>query len=178
MAMQTDVLSSHLNTSGFSYIGRTRLRAMTAVGTATAGTINIWDTTTAPVTGGTYTRSGTTVTVTSTSHGLTSGQQVGITFAAGTGGTATNGNYTITVTGANTFTLTDINSGTITGSGGCTYVAAQTYGNSPWVVSFDTAAVTAGANVLELLFPGEGMLCHVGIYCQLSNMTGVTLFYG
>ena len=41
MAMQTDVLSSHLNTSGFSYIGRTRLRAMTAVGTATAGTINI-----------------------------------------------------------------------------------------------------------------------------------------
>jgi len=176
--MQTDVLTSHLNTSGFSYIGRTRLRGMVAVGTATAGTINIFDTTTAPVTGSTYTRSGTTVTVTATSHGLATGQQVGITFAAGTGGTATNGNYIITVTGANTFTLTDINSGTITGTGGCTYAVGDTSKNSPWVASFDTAAVTSGANVLELLFPGEGCLCHVGIYAQLSNMTGVTLFYG
>lgn len=176
--MQTDVLTSHLNASGFSYVGRTRIRGIVAVGTATAGTVNIWDTTTAPVTGGTYGRSGTTVTVSSTSHGLTSGQQVGITFAAGTGGTATNGNYTITVVNANSFTITDINSGTITGSAGCTYAVAQSYGNSPWVASFDTAAVTAGANVLQLQFPGEGCLCHVGIYCQLSNMTGTTIFYG
>ena len=130
--MQTDVSSSHLNTSGFSNIGRTRLRAAVAVGTATAGT----------------------------------------------GGTATNGNYVITKTGADTFTLTDINTGTITGTGGCTYVPAQSFGNSPWVTSFDTAAVTAGANVLQLLFPGEGVLCHVGTYCQLSNMTGITIFYG
>jgi hypothetical protein len=64
-----------------------------------------------------------------------------------------NGNYIITVTNANTFTITDINSGTITGSAGCTYVAAQVYNNSPWVTSFDTAAVTSGANVLQLLFP-------------------------
>ena len=176
--MQTDVSSSHLNASGFSFSGRTRIRAIAAVGTATAGTVNIWDTTTTPVTGGTYTRSGYTVTVTSTAHGLSTGQQVGITFAAGTGGTATNGNYVITKTGADTFTLTDINTGTITGTGGCTYVPATSFGNSPWVTSFDTAAVTGGANVLQLLFPGEGVLCHVGTYCQLSNMTGITIFYG
>jgi hypothetical protein len=151
---------------------------MIAVGTATAGTINVWDTTVAPTTGATYTRSGYTVTVTLTAHGLVTGQQIGITFAAGTGGTATNGNYVITKLTADTFTITDINTGTITGTGGCTFVVAATYGNSPWVASFDTAAVTAGANVLQLTFPGEGMLCHVGLYCQLSNMTGVTVFYG
>ena len=176
--MQTDVLSSHLNASGQSYVGRTRFKGIVAVGTATAGTINVWDSTTAPVTTGTYGRSGYTVTVASTAHGLSTGQEVGITFSAGTGGTATNGNYIITVTGVNTFTVTDINSGTITGSGGCTYAVGDTSKNSPWVASFDTAAVTSGANVLELLFPGEGILCHVGIYVQLSNMTGVTIFYG
>jgi hypothetical protein len=176
--MQTDVLTSHLNANGYCYVGRTRLRGMIAVGTATAGTINIWDTTVDPITGGTYIRSGYTITVTLAAHGLTTGQQIGITFGAGTGGTATNGNYIVTVTNSSTFTITDINTGTITGTGGCTFVVAQKYGNSPWVASFDTAAVTAGANVLQLTFPGEGILCHVGLYCQLANMTGVTVFYG
>lgn len=176
--MQTDVLSGHLNVSGFSSLGRTRVRAIVAVGTATAGTVNLWNTTTAPITGGTYTRSGTTVTVTKTAHGLITGQVVGITFAAGTGGTATNGNYSITVTGADTFTLTELNSGTITGTGGCTYVATSTVGIRPWLTSFDTAAVTSGANVLQVLFPGEGVLSTDGVYVQMSNMTGVTVFYG
>ena len=88
MTMQTDVSSTHLNASGYCFIGRTRIRAMVLVGTATAGTVNVWDTTTDPVTGSTYGRSGYTVTVSSTAHGLTTGQQVGITFATGTGGTA------------------------------------------------------------------------------------------
>lgn len=176
--MQTDVLSSHLNASGLSYAGRTRFRGMIAVGTATAGTINIWDSTTAPVTTGTYGRVGTLVTVTQTAHGLSTGQQVGITFGAGTGGTATNGNYIVTVLTSSTFTITDINSGSITAGAACSYVAASSVGVSPWVVSFDTAAVTAGANVLQLTFPGEGLLCHVGIYMQMANMTGVTAFYG
>ena len=178
MAMQTDVLASHLNASGFSYIGRTRVKGIIAVGSATAGTVNIWDTTSAPVTGSTYGRSGTTVTVSSTAHGLVSGQQVGITFANGTGGTATNGNYIITVTNDNAFTITDINSGTITGTPACTYAVSDVSKNSPWIFSLDTAAVTAGAQNTFLPFPGEGILCHTGIYCQLSNMTGITLFYG
>ena len=176
--MQTDVSSSHANSSGFAFTGRTRVKGIVITGSATAGTVNIWDTTTAPVTGGTYARSGTTVTVTSTAHGLSPGQQVGITIGNGTGGTATNGNYVITKTGADTFTITDINSGSITGSPAATYVPAQTFGNSPWVTSFDTAAVTNGANVLQLTFPGEGCLCHVGIYLTVSNVTGVTIFYG
>lgn len=176
--MQTDVLSAHLNASGQSYVGRTRVRGIVAVGSATAGTVNIWDVTTAPVTGSTYGRSGYTVTVAATAHGLSTGQEVGITFAAGTGGAATNGNYIITVVDANSFTITDINTGSITGTPACTYAVSDAAKDSPWVASFDTAAVTAGANVLPITFPGEGIVCHVGVYLQLSNMTGVTIFYG
>lgn len=65
---------------------------------------------------GTYGRSGTTVTITLTSHGMTTGQVANMTFAAGTGGTATAGSYAVTVVNANTFTITDTASGTITGS--------------------------------------------------------------
>ena len=47
--MQTDVKSGHLNNSGFVVLGRNRLKAVSMVGTATAGTLDIFDTTTAPV---------------------------------------------------------------------------------------------------------------------------------
>ena len=68
-------------------------------------------------------RSSTTVTVASTAHGLTTGQIVGITFAAGTGGTATDNIYVVTVSDANTFTVTDSASGSITGSPAVTMYA-------------------------------------------------------
>mgnify|MGYP003335379155 CR=1 FL=1 len=112
---------------------------------------------------------------------ISSGTWHGTTIAVGyggTGGTATAGNYTITVSDANTFTITDINSGSVTAGAACQYVVADAAKDSPYLTTFDTAAVTAGANVLELSFPGEGIVCHVGIYLQLSNMTGVTIFYG
>ena len=47
--MQTDVKAGHLNNSGFVVLGRNRLKAVSMVGTATAGTLDIFDTTTAPV---------------------------------------------------------------------------------------------------------------------------------
>jgi len=169
--MQTDVKSAHVNVSSFA-VGpqRTRFRGFFCIPTATAGTVNIWDTTTAPVTTGTYTRSGTTITVSLTAHGLVTGQNVGLAFGAGTGGTATNGNYTVTVSDANTFTVTDINSGTITGTGS----AAMSTGK--WLTSFDTSASLAA--VISVQVPGEGMLVYNQIYAQLSNVTGITIFYG
>ena len=176
--MQTDVISGHLNGSGQVLLGRTRLRGIVIVGTATAGTINVWDSTTAPVTSGTYARTGNTITVTSSSHGLITGQQVGITFGVGTGGTGTNGNYFISVTTSSTFTITDINTGSITAGAACSYVASDKSNHGPWVTSFDTAAVTSGANVMQLTLPGEGILCHNGIYIQATNTTGITAFYG
>ena len=174
--MQTDVSSVHLNQSGACYSDRTRLKGIVLVGTASAGTLNLWDSTTAPI-AATYARSGYTVTVTKSAHGLTTGQQVGITFSVATT-SATNGNYIITVVDANTFTLVDINTGTIAASTVCNYVVSDSSRNSPWLTSLDTAAVTGGGMVVYYNPPGEGLLCHVGIYATFSNMTGLTVFYG
>ena len=65
---------------------------------------------------GTYARSGTTVTVTDTAHGLVNDDKVTINF---TSGTATDGEYTVANAAANTFEVTDSASGTT--SGNCTY---------------------------------------------------------
>jgi hypothetical protein len=62
---------------------------------------------------GTYTRSGNTITVSITSHGLSTGQTVYLDFT--TGG-ATDGVYVVTVVNANSYTVIDTASGTITTS--------------------------------------------------------------
>jgi hypothetical protein len=62
---------------------------------------------------GTYSRSGTTVTVTITAHGLTTATNYRVDITSGTG---TDGTYTITVVDANTFTYTDSVSGTTSGN--------------------------------------------------------------
>jgi hypothetical protein len=132
MGMQTDVKSGHLNNSGFVVLGRNRLKAVSMVGTATAGTLDIFDTTTAPVSA-TYERAATLITVTKSAHGLVTGDVVGLAFATASGSSGTNGNYVITRLTANTFTVTDINSGTIAGGTVAAYA-------SLWVASYDTGA--------------------------------------
>jgi len=87
MGFTTDVKQAHLNGSGFLVTGRTRVKGISYVGSATAGHVALFDTLTAPVTTATYGRSGTTVTITQAAHGLTTGDVIGIDFAAGTGGT-------------------------------------------------------------------------------------------
>lgn len=62
---------------------------------------------------GTYSRTGTLVTVTITAHGMTTGQVVNLDF---TTGTATDGTYTVTVTGVDTFTVNDTVSGATSGN--------------------------------------------------------------
>lgn len=62
---------------------------------------------------GTYSRTGTLVTVTMTAHGMTTGQRVNLDF---TTGTATDGNYVVTVTGVDTFTVNDTASGATSGN--------------------------------------------------------------
>jgi len=166
---QTNVQQAHLNASGFMVLGRNRVRGISFTGSATAGYVTLFDTTVAPVTTATYGRSGTTITVSSTAHGLVTGQIIGIDFAAGTGGTATNGNYPVTVTNANTFTITDINSGSITAG------AAMVYANR-WLMTYDVAAGDYFNNAP--IIPEDGVLAVNGIYAQISNLAGVNIYYG
>jgi len=169
--MATDVKQAHINQSGFLVLGRNRVRALSFVGTATAGTLAIFDTATAPVTTGvTYGRAGTTVTVTKTAHGLTTGDVVGIHFDAFP--SATDGNYVITVTGANTFTLTDINTGTITGSPAAVYVS----GGGSWLLTYESSATDIFNNSPDI--PESGVLAIKGVYAYMDNIAVANIFYG
>jgi hypothetical protein len=166
---QTPVKQAHLNGSGFLVLGRNRVKGISFTGSASAGFVALFDTTTAPVTTATYGRSGTTVTVTQASHGLTTGNVIGIDFAAGTGGTATNGNYAVTVTNSSTFTVTDINSGTISASPAMVY-------SSRWLMSYDVAASDTYNN--SPFIPDDGVLAVNGIYAYMSNVVACNIFYG
>jgi len=166
---QTPVKQAHLNASGFMVLGRNRVKAISFTGSATAGYVSLFDTAVAPVTTATYGRSGTTITVTLTAHGLTTGQFIGVDFAAGTGGTATNGNYAVTVTSSSTFTLTDINSGNITAG------AAMVFANR-WLMTYDVAANDAYNN--SPFIPDDGVIAVDGIYAQISNVVACNIYYG
>ena len=166
---QTPVKQAHINTSGFMVLGRNRVKAISFTGSATAGYVTLFDTTVAPVTTATYGRSGTTVTVTQSAHGLVTGQVIGIDFAAGTGGTATNGNYAVTVTNSSTFTVTDINSGSITAG------ASMVYANR-WLMTYDVAANDSYNN--SPFIPDDGVIAADGIYAQMSNVVACNIYYG
>jgi hypothetical protein len=166
-SIQYDVKSAHLNTSGQLVTGRSRLKGLIGIGSATAGTVNFWDTTTAPV-AVTYGRSGNTITVTLAAHGLTTGDVVGLTFGLGTTGYGTNNNYVVTVLTSSTYTVTDLNSGSITAG------AAASQGTR-WMMSYDTSAST---DTITMPIPGDGIVARNGIYAQMTNQSDLTIFYG
>ena len=171
--MATNVKQAHINASGFLVMGRNRIRGLSFVGTATAGELVMFDTTSAPVTSSvTYGRSGTTVTVSKTAHGLITGDVVGIHFADGTGGTATDGNYSITRIDANSFSLTDINTGTITGSPAAIYVS----GNNRWLLTYEVSATDIFNNAPDI--PDQGVLAVNAIYAYMLNLSAVNIYYG
>jgi hypothetical protein len=171
MGMQTDVKQAHLNQSGFFVLGRNRVKGVSYRGGS--ATLVLFDTTTAPVTASvTYGRSGTTVTIAKTAHGLSTGAVVGIHFNSGTGGAATDGNYAITVTTADAFTITDINTGTITGTPAAIYVS----GVNRWLMTYETNASDEFQNAP--LVPGEGVLAVNGIYAYMSGIDGAQIYYG
>ena len=167
--MQYDVKTAKIQGVGTLVSGRCRLKQATVIGSGTAGYIDFFDTLTAP-TAATYGRSGTTVTVTSTGHGLSTGNTVGIAYIAVSGVAPVSGNYAVTVTDANTFTITDLNSGTIATSTVCNYVP-----NKRWLMGINT-----GTNVqpYQVLIPGEGILCLNGVYANSSNITSTQVTYG
>lgn len=188
MTMQYDVKSANLNQSGFCYVNgtvnRTRLKQVTYAPTGGgAGTLIFFDTVSTPVSA-TYSRSGTTITVLSTGHGLSTGQQIGIGFLTSSGSSATDGNFKITVSNANAFTITDVNSGSISGGTGCYYVPAYTTPNGDtryqypqrWLTAIDT--FQGQTSTQQVTIPGEGIVVNNGLYAQLSTIAFTTVFYG
>jgi hypothetical protein len=170
MAMQYDVKSAHLNSSGYFVKYRTRVKGISFTGTATAGYVTLFDTASTPVSASvTYAQSGNTVTVTKVAHGLTTGTVIGIHFLSNSGVSATDGTYTITRTGADTFTLTDINSRTITST-------AAVYAVGNWILTYEAAANDTFSNAP--IIPGEGILAQLGVYGEMSNMDSVQIYYG
>jgi hypothetical protein len=173
MGMQYDVKQGHLNQSGFFVLGRNRVKGVSWYGSGTDGTLVLFDTTTAPVTSSvTYERAGTLVTVTKTAHGLNTGDVVGIHFNSASGVAATDGNYPITRLTANTFTLTDINSGTVAN----TATAAYVINANRWLLTYENDATDTFSNAP--IIPGEGVLVNNGIYALMTNLGSAQIYYG
>lgn len=122
------------------------------------------------VTGGTYSQTGTTITVTKVAHGLTASTVVFLDF---TTGSATDGYYTIaTVPTADTFTVTAT---TATTSGNVTYIPQLTYAiaDDNWQISgmpYDTGATASSHALLvqrdqaALIFHRLGSAAHAHTY--------------
>jgi hypothetical protein len=168
--MQYDVKQGHLNQSGFFVLARNRVKGVSFYGGG--GTLVLFDTTVAPVTSSvTYARVGTTVTVTKTAHGLSTGNVVGIHFNSNSGVSATDGNYTITRTGADTFTLIDINTGDITST-----AASYVSGGGRWLMTYEIDATDTFSNTPFV--PGEGVLAVNGIYALMTQIDSAQIYYG
>ena len=166
MTMQFDVKSAHMTSTGVAVNYRTRIKGAIVSANTSAATRNTVFANNVTQTG-TYGRSTNTVTVTITNHGLTSGDRVWLDFSAGTGGTATDNVYAVTVSDANTFTVTDSASGTITGS--------------PAVVMYADLLLEAdsyNATAFNVIIPGEGILAENGIFVGLVANVTTTVFYG
>jgi len=92
-----------------------------------------------------------------------------VLFDTGTGGAATDGNYTITRTGADTFTLTDINTGTITATPAAVY-------STKWLLTYNVSAADTYNNAP--IIPGEGVRVLNGVYAYMSNVEATQIYYG
>jgi hypothetical protein len=169
MGMQYDVKAATILESGFLVKFRTRVKGISIKGTTDAGAVELFDTVTAPISA-TYARTGTTITVTKNGHGLSAGDQIGLSFAPGTGGSGTAGNYVIaTVPDGNTFTVTDINSGSVTAGAACLY-------STKWIITLRFADGDVYTNYW--LVPGEGILAENGVYATMTNLNATSIFYG
>jgi hypothetical protein len=168
--MQYDVKQGHLNSSGYFVNYPVRVKGVSFAGSASAGTLVLFDTSSTPVSSSvTYAQTANTVTVTKTAHGLTTGTVIGIHFATNSGVSATDGTYVITKTGADTFTLTDVNSRSIAST-------AAVYVVGKWLLTYETVATDIFTNVPFI--PGEGIRAETGVYALMTNLDSAQIIYG
>ena len=158
--MQTDVSSKYMTTYGTVTSDRARIKGLWIVTTATTNP-NLAFVNTATSLTGTYSQTTTTITVTSTAHGLVQGQRIALAF---TSGSAASGGFAVaTVTDDNTFTVTTPLTGTNSGN-------VTIYTN----VLLELGVVASTQQ--QLLLPGEGILSPNGIY--YVGFSEVTVVYG
>ena len=172
--MQTDVKQSRLTQTGWIVSQPCRVKGVSLRNsTAAVGRAFLFDTNTTPVTAS-YGQSTTTVTVSSTAHGLSNGDVVSIGYSPdGSQRSATCGQYQITKTGADTFTITDPNSTTVSSSTVCYYVT----GNGQWLYVKGLSAADQFINY-ELL-PGEGIRAKQKVYAIMSSsIQSCIVYYG
>ena len=170
MSMQYDVKQAHLNSSGYFVNYPVRVKGVSFTGAASAGYVTLFDTSSTPVSSSvTYAQTGTVVTVTKTAHGLNTGDVIGIHFLSNSGVSATDGTYSITKTGADTFTLTDINSRSIAST-------AAVYAVGKWLMTYESVATDIFTNVPFI--PGEGIRAETAVYAYMVNMDAAQIIYG
>ena len=162
MAMQTDVSAKFVNLSGSVTSNRNRIKgAFFSPTVATNPNASFVDTGAGVITGGTYSQTTTTITVTRTDHGLVVGQRVALQF---TTGSAASGTFAVaTVVDANTFTVVTPLTGTNTGD-------VTIYTNV--LLELAVSALTQNGFII----PGEGILSPNGIY--YVGIVETTVFYG
>ena len=118
---------------------------------------------------GTYARSGTAITVTKTAHGISVGDKVVFNATAGAG---TSGTYTVaTVPNANTFTITDTASGTVSSSA-CTFNIAGVNNN------YGESNDFAGSCGLIFQKEGAGVVEAIGPQVQTTNGDVSVIYQG
>jgi hypothetical protein len=159
---QYDVKSYHASASGTATTESVRLKNVTVTsGTVSARNMAVADPTVSK--SGTWSRTGTTVTVTINGNGLVNGQRVFLDVAAGT--TMRDGVYEVSNVTTNTFTVTSATSGAATGT-------VTMYTNI--YVELDTFN-TVG---LPVKIPGEGIYCPNGIFVGVGSSVTATVIYG
>ena len=160
--MQYDVKTYHASASGTAVNYRTRLKQIIL----TPGTVSLRNFAVADPTvfkSGTWSRTGTTVTVTINGNGLTNGQRVFLDIAPGT--TMRDGMYEVSNVSTNTFTVTSATTGSATGT---VTMYTSIY------AEFDTYQTVS----IPIKIPGEGILCENGIYIGMGPSVTSTIVYG
>jgi hypothetical protein len=160
--MQFDVKSYHASSSSNATLNPVRLKSVTVTsGSVSARNMAVTDPTVFKT--GTWSRTGTTVTVTINNNGVANGQRVFLDVAPGT--TMRDGVYEVTNAATNTFTVTSVTSGAASGT-------VTMYTNIYVEVdSYNTIG-------LPIRIPGDGIKCPNGIYVGLGSSVTATVTYG
>lgn len=160
--MQYDVQSDVVKIPGTVVDYRTRLKGFTITpASVSLRNVSFCDPTVTK--SGTWSRTGTLVTVTINNNGLVNGQRVYLNVATGT--TMRDGTYEVSNVTTNTFEVTSATSGSATGTVDM-YTAIS--------LEVDTFNIIS----LPVLIPGEGILFENGIYVGLGANTTASIFYG